>query len=674
MTPLDLVLERLSAVGNPAKKVGNAWQARCPAHPDKTPSLSVDQGRDGNAVMHCHAGCTIDDLCQALQLTPADLFPPKDTAGGLGDVIARYIYENVDGQPVLRVLRFHPKTFRQQHWDGRAWINGARGVEPILYRLPQVRAEAERGGTVWIAEGEKDVHALEHHGLVATCNPAGAGKFTAAHAAQLAGISLAIIVADNDPAGHAHAHTVATHLDQLGIAHKTVLPAAGKDAYDHLNAGHGIDEFVPVMHLDVATDEPEPEPEPDDQVHGWEPTDLSIVLASDYTPPKPTVLRRIDGAGLFYAGRVNALYGESGSGKSWIAMEACAQILRAGGSVLYVDLEDHAGSVAARMIALGIDRATLIERFVYISPLGAWNKTVSDWIVGCCLERIVELAVIDSTGEAMALDGAKPNDDDDTARWFRRVPRTIARTGAAVLLLDHVPKSTDAPSGYAIGSQRKRAAIDGASYRVDVGVAPARGLPGHLKLITAKDRGGTYQHGHKVADIDIVDDDGGTTVTVKPPNTGLPTVLMGRISEYLADAGTCSARQIETGVQGKGNTIRAALQIMVEKGYVERTPRIGKHGGFDHRLVRPFSELDQYETGPNTPSASPRPNRVPDAGTHTPQLTASPRPPTHSKGGTGTRLESIEDTPQTATASPAEGRAQHDHDDLPATGTDDPYI
>ena len=40
-----------------------------------------------------------------------------------------------------------------------------------------VIAAVEAGQTIWIAEGEKDVHALEAAGVVATCSPGGAGKW-----------------------------------------------------------------------------------------------------------------------------------------------------------------------------------------------------------------------------------------------------------------------------------------------------------------------------------------------------------------------------------------------------------------------------------------------------------------------------------------------------------------
>jgi hypothetical protein len=52
----------------------------------------------------------------------------------------------------------------------------------------------------------------------------------------------------------------------------------------------------------------------------------------------------------------------------------------------------------------------------------------------------------------MALDGAKPN-DDDTARWFRGLP-AAARLGPAVVVIDHVVKS-DEGGLWPIGSQRK---------------------------------------------------------------------------------------------------------------------------------------------------------------------------------------------------------------------------
>lgn len=50
--------------------------ARCPAHEDRTPSLSVNEGADGRALVYCHAGCEAADIVAALGLQWQDLFPP----------------------------------------------------------------------------------------------------------------------------------------------------------------------------------------------------------------------------------------------------------------------------------------------------------------------------------------------------------------------------------------------------------------------------------------------------------------------------------------------------------------------------------------------------------------------------------------------------------------------
>lgn len=55
------------------KQRGNRWTALCPAHADKSPSLSVSEG-DRGLLLKCWAGCSLNDICSALGLTPTDLF------------------------------------------------------------------------------------------------------------------------------------------------------------------------------------------------------------------------------------------------------------------------------------------------------------------------------------------------------------------------------------------------------------------------------------------------------------------------------------------------------------------------------------------------------------------------------------------------------------------------
>ncbi len=78
MTPLERVLERLPS----AQRCGGGYIARCPAHDDSRPSLSVGEGRDGRALVNCLAGvgCTFDAIVAAMELRQRDLFP-----GAAGD-------------------------------------------------------------------------------------------------------------------------------------------------------------------------------------------------------------------------------------------------------------------------------------------------------------------------------------------------------------------------------------------------------------------------------------------------------------------------------------------------------------------------------------------------------------------------------------------------------------
>jgi putative DNA primase/helicase len=50
---LQGLLARLSG----ARKAGNGYAARYPAHDDKRPSLSINADDEDRILLHCHAGC-----------------------------------------------------------------------------------------------------------------------------------------------------------------------------------------------------------------------------------------------------------------------------------------------------------------------------------------------------------------------------------------------------------------------------------------------------------------------------------------------------------------------------------------------------------------------------------------------------------------------------------------
>ncbi len=59
------------------KRSGRGWIARCPAHPDKTPSLSIHEG-DIGLLVRCFAGCQTKEIVAALGLELRDLFYDSD--------------------------------------------------------------------------------------------------------------------------------------------------------------------------------------------------------------------------------------------------------------------------------------------------------------------------------------------------------------------------------------------------------------------------------------------------------------------------------------------------------------------------------------------------------------------------------------------------------------------
>lgn len=66
------LLSRLEAV---RETKPNQWLARCPAHGDRSPSLSIRETSDGRILVHCFAGCQVEDVLGILGLEISILFP-----------------------------------------------------------------------------------------------------------------------------------------------------------------------------------------------------------------------------------------------------------------------------------------------------------------------------------------------------------------------------------------------------------------------------------------------------------------------------------------------------------------------------------------------------------------------------------------------------------------------
>jgi len=245
VTAYERVTAALQEAGS--RRSGNDW--RCPAHADRSPSLSVTH-TGGKVLLRCQTGCDTADVVAVLKLTMADLFDQPLEKRQRSQVVAEYTYVNEQGEVLLVVKRFEPgydgarKTFRQFGPDGTP---GVKGIRRVLYRLPDVIRQAQNGGVIIVVEGEKDVESLAKIGVIATCNIGGAGKWRDEYTDSLRGASEVVVIADRDDTGRKHAAAVAESVQLAGIPVRVVEPATGKDATDHLAAGHNVDDFRAVV-------------------------------------------------------------------------------------------------------------------------------------------------------------------------------------------------------------------------------------------------------------------------------------------------------------------------------------------------------------------------------------------------------------------------------------------
>ena len=234
---LQVVLRRLTGV----RRSGEAYSARCPAHSDQHASLSVALGNNGHILYHCFAGCT-DEAIRAAVGPPPDGGQPDDRPRPKRAPIRQHVYKGPDGLPVAVKLRWRGRGARFS-WELPDGTSGLNGLDPGLYRRPEVDAAVRAGGVVWLVEGEHDADTLVAVGLTATTAPHGAGTWRPAYTAVLAGATV-VVLADRDPKGVEYARAVTAELTGAGCIVTTLVPpSTAKDVTELIEAGGSVDDL-----------------------------------------------------------------------------------------------------------------------------------------------------------------------------------------------------------------------------------------------------------------------------------------------------------------------------------------------------------------------------------------------------------------------------------------------
>lgn len=491
-----MTLEELLARLDNVRPGGSGFIARCPAHDDRKPSLSINQ-EPGHILIHCHAGCASQDILDRLGLTFADLsdkgnghqvskshepvsgvltMPGSGQGSGNADALAWYAdYCRVPrdfldtlplqahgerltftfGHAVSRKVR--PTGQKQFFWEPEG------ALRPPLWPTPAPRLPE----SIYFAEGESDAVVLRYVGLEAFAVTKGAsGVLTEEQARALVsrGVERVRLVFDADKAGRDGAMKNAAVLHQVGLKVE-VLDLASCGLVDPLEGGKDLrDAWRGVKdagRLCALLEESRPVEihhlHPPTGGNGDEAQSTPIDLAGVPEPePKQYVI-----AGMLPKDYVTNLYADSGQGKSYLAMLMSFNIVTgtpflghevSEGSVLYLDWELDSGmqrirwGEVARGHGLELPPPGLMYRRMTKSLLASLGD-IQSWLH----ELRPALVVVDSVGKAL---GQDPLDHMQIIKFYSALDGK-----ATFLCIDHQPKP-GGESGYGskweFGSSYKR--------------------------------------------------------------------------------------------------------------------------------------------------------------------------------------------------------------------------
>ena len=435
------------------------WEGRCPAHEDERASLSWRDG-DRGLVLTCHAGCGLDAIADGLQITLADLL--RNPAGRARSqpvrrVAEAYPYRDEGGTLLFEVVRFEPKGFAQRRPVGAgSWTWNVNGVRRVLYRLPEI----QRQRVVYVTEGEKDVDRLAALGLTTTCNPGGAGKWTADYTAALvaAGVKEVVVLRDNDLAGEKHAEVVINSCRAAGLEVRAPrLPGLppmrekhGEDVSDWLALGHHPDELMALVEATPGLDALESARD------GLEFTPLGALLAELEEATAWVVQGRLPSAGL------SLLAGKPKAGKTTLARCLALSVARGQpwlgfattpGCVLYLALEEKRSEVRRHFAVMGATADDPVFVLCASVPEDALARLHAE-----AGRRKPVLIIVDPLFRFVrVLDG------NDYATMTAALGPLIAlarETGAHVLAVHHLGKGEKSGGDAILGSTAIFAAVD----------------------------------------------------------------------------------------------------------------------------------------------------------------------------------------------------------------------
>lgn len=525
-----------------------------------------------------------------------------DGAGSEEETSEEYVYRDAAADRLAQKVRRPGKQFRWERWTGAGWSPGLDGMDVPLYHLPLVRKAVEAGDPVWVVEGERDVlSAMRECGVIATCNPEGAGSWPSRHTESLAGAERVNVVADNDLEGWKHAANVARELSEHVGSVQTYLPAVEEphaDLSDHIEAGYGLDDLRPI------------EPVRLERKVRLEEAPLPILTPSAvHALPEPGMLVEE----VLPEKSTGALFGEEGIGKSFGTLDIACSVATGTpfhgreveeGKVVYLYAEGATG-LKARLHAWeeahGLEpgetewEAGETEGILFV-PTAVDLSAESDEGPEKLAASVraggnTSLVVLDTLAKCFNGD---ENNTEDMNRFTNRMNKLRESLGATVLAVHHVGW-TDTDRERGSRSLRNNSdfiirAREVSPESIELSCEKMKDAPPFADfqlrkrevVLPGKDRSG------KLRTSLVLDD---------PDHPWLPDLKL-RARTFVAHHPGCSWTDLRDGVEGRYEEIEAARDELIEAGEIRNTGRKFAHEyRFPEVEIEPISAPDSTDEG-----------------------------------------------------------------------------
>lgn len=320
---------------------------------------------------------------------------------------------------------------------------------------------------------------------------------------------------------------------------------------------------------------------------------------------EPTLLPVTGGLPLLYPGESHLLYGDGGSGKSWLAQLAMHLVSLAGGLVLVIDYESNRLTLKARLKAMGVTKEQA-GRIAYWRVTGSLmpEHELGQQFQAWCATYSPTLCVLDSVAKAMGAAGLNESVNSEFIRWESGVVNPLTQARITSLLIDHTGHQNServSTKVSARGASAKKDQVSGCAYHFETVDHWTKQSNGLAKLTCWKDREGNRKAGAVAAEMHVTVEDDGMRVSIelRAPETTTAggrkyTWYMAFISDLVTEHGPLSGYAIEQHVKKAGKSKEYATEAkksLIADGFAEL--RTGDRNAKVLHMLRPYVLAEQ---------------------------------------------------------------------------------